>query len=296
MKILITGHFGFIGSVCWNRLAQKGHLLLGVDNLSREIPISPADRIISRDGCVSVVGSITDNNFIQTVSDFRPDAIIHLAAQVSVVDGEKNPFYDFYTNSFGTFGIVQLAKHFNSKLIYASSNKVFGDLVGHTKPITDSQPLRPKTNYGVSKCCGAHCVADYSNGWVFHQSCIYGESQIGSVAQGWVGWLRHSIKNNIKIVCYGDGSQIRDLLHVDDLVDLYEMVLDDKINVGSYVVGGGKRNAYSFSEVVSLLRSKIDEFSDWRMHDQKYFVSANDGLKKQGWKPQRIFRKIVKSW
>jgi CDP-paratose 2-epimerase len=197
------------------------------------------------------------------------------------------------TNAMGTFEVLQYAKARGAGVIYASTNKVFGELAGVKNPIEDSQPIVPETNYGVSKCVGAQYVHDYSKGWVIHQSCIYGEAQVGDINQGWIGWLRQQVSRNEQIVCFGDGSQVRDLLHVNDLVRLYEMIIMGKIRKGSYVAGGGAVNAYSFAEVVNLLGSEISSFDVWRMNDQKYFVSANSGLSRQGWVPEISFKQTL---
>jgi CDP-paratose 2-epimerase len=281
MKILITGHRGFIGQVVWKELTSAGHNVYGLDNLSRSSSTA-------LDNQNSIVGDVTSIAGIKQL-DIDFDWVIHLAAQVSVVEGELDPIADFNSNALGTFEVVQWAKKRNAKLIYSSSNKVFGNLIGNSIPTIDSAPLLPVTNYGISKCVGAHYVSDYENGWALHQSCIYGETQIGDINQGWIGWLRQSLDQGVEITCFGDGSQIRDLLHVNDLVNLYRMILDGKIKSGSYVVGGGIDNAYSFKQVVEILGGHISNYKDWRPNDQKYFVSANVGLNSQGWEPKVNF-------
>jgi CDP-paratose 2-epimerase len=282
VKILITGHCGFIGSQAWKYFVEEGYEVWGVDNLSRSTSIwNDSPRSIKAD--VNDIGSLSELDI-----DF--DFVLHLAAQVSVVEGENNPEIDFFTNALGTFSVVQFAKKRNAGLIYASTNKVFGELSGIATPISDLQPLVPQTNYGVSKCAGAHSVADYPKGFVLHQSCIYGEAQVGDENQGWIGWIRQRVLGNQPIVCFGDGSQVRDLLHVDDLIKLYEMIIQGKVAAGSYVVGGGAANAFSFSEVVKLFGGTISRFSDWRDNDQRYFVSKNEGLTAQGWEPKNSFK------
>jgi len=292
MNILITGHCGFIGTEAWHYFKNKGYNVYGVDNLSRSTSVFIDDK-----------NSYTlDINYLLKNDLNLPkiDWIIHLAAQVSVVDSINDPYHDFKCNAEGTFNVVQFAKKHNSKIIYSSTNKVFGDLKGITEPISDSQPLQPKTNYGVSKCTGANYVSDYkvdgkNYGWVLHQSCIYGESQKGDENQGWVGWIRQCIKNNKDIICFGTGKQVRDLLHVKDLVLLYSNIIDGIIKPGSYVVGGGEENFVTFEQAVNLLGGNIKSYTDWRLDDQEYFVSKNEGLRAQGWVPKIIFKDTVKN-
>jgi CDP-paratose 2-epimerase len=285
LKILVTGHCGFIGSNLWANLINDGHDIYGIDNLSRKI----SKRINHSN---SVIADIIEIDKIG-VLDQPFDWIIHLAAQVSVTESIKNPLLDFNTNALGTFKVVALAKKYNSKLIYSSTNKVFGTLDDFKSPILDSQPLNPKTNYGVSKCTGANYVSDYENGWVLHQSCIYGGSQIGDIDQGWIGFLRNQIFKSNDITCFGDGSQIRDLLHVQDLIGLYKSIINGEIPKNQYVAGGGEKNSFSFKQVVEMLGGQISRFDEWRQSDQRYFVSANQGLQNYGWKPEIRFEDWV---
>ena len=278
MKILVTGHAGFIGSYTWDFLADSGHEVYGLDDLSRNISVP-------RSAPSSIVGDVASIRSIPLLDqDF--DWVIHLAGQVSVVAGERDPVRDFHSNAVGTFEVVQWAKERNAGIIYSSSNKVFGELEGVQTPIQDFQPYKPETNYGVSKAAGAHYVSDYQFGVVLHQSCIYGPSQLGEIDQGWIGWLRTSIMNSWPITCFGDGTQVRDILHIQDLVALYDRVLEGLVPRGEYVVGGGAHNAVSFKEAVESLGGQISAYDNWRPHDQRYFVSANAGLNDCGWTPE----------
>lgn len=291
MNVLVTGCAGFIGNELWKRWQRK-YRLLGIDDLSRETSVAP------------IVDSLQHHLFyvedicnIDSIPLPQLDLIVHLAAQVSVVNSLIDPIRDMHTNAEGTLRLCMLAQKHGCKMIYSSTNKVYGELVGVNDPISDSHNLNPQTPYGISKCTGAQYVLDIlpNTGYVFHQSCIYGETQHGTLDQGWVGWLRHSMMKNIPITCYGDGSQIRDLLHVEDLIDIYDLVVDGKLSPGGYVTGGGVENAHSFAEVVNLMGGTISKFSDWRQHDQKYFVSSNEKLKAAGWSPKIKFTDWVRS-
>jgi CDP-paratose 2-epimerase len=286
MRMLITGHCGFIGQAAWAYFSNKGYELFGIDNLSRPTSI----RNLHPNSYIADINSVSSIKGL----DVEVDWVLHLAAQVSVVESVSDPKRDFITNAMGSFEVLQYAKARGAGVIYASTNKVFGELAGIDSPIVDSQPIVPETNYGVSKCAGAQYVHDYPKGWVLHQSCIYGEAQIGDINQGWIGWLRQQVSRNEKIICFGDGSQVRDLLHVNDLVHLYDMISMGIIDKGSYIAGGGVSNAYSFAEVVNLLGGAISEYGPWRPNDQRYFVSANSGLVAQGWAPELSFKQTLK--
>ena len=292
-NILITGAAGFIGNALWKRWGDK-YNLIGLDDMSRETAIAPRPTP-QRESILFFKDSLySEDPFFEKIisSSGDPlDAIIHLGAQVSVTDSVKDPIRDCRTNIEGTLRMCMLAQKYKCKLIYSSTNKVFGSLENVKSPILDDRPLMPSTPYGISKCAGAQYVLDMlpEKGFVFHQSCIYGETQVGTVDQGWVGWLRNCIKREEPITCFGDGTQVRDLLHVEDLINIYEMVINEKLLPGAYVTGGGEENAYSFADVMQMLEGQVSKYDEWRPSDQRYFVSANEGLTNQGWKPDIKF-------
>ncbi len=290
--MLITGVNGFIGSEAAMYFKDR-YSIIGIDNFSRYSPVVHACQYIDELHRADICD-------IDKLALPKPLHILHLAAQVTVTRSISSPVADFYTNALGTFRLCLWAKSIglDGAFIYANSNKVFGDNVSLGITVGDAMPLDPKTPYGVSKATGGLYVRELlpNNGYNFVQSCIYGEKQRGSVDQGWVAWLRHSIKNNIPITCFGDGTQVRDLLHVRDLLKAYEMAIERKdigisdsiLLPGTYVVGGGRDNSYNFREVVNNLGGKIDKFEQWRQDDQRYFVSSNDGLRKAGWLPNLV--------
>lgn len=283
-KMIITGAAGFIGNEAWRKYEDLGWEILGIDNLSRptaKLPDTSKNKCIVADACD--IASITNEPV---------DVVLHLSAQTSVTQSVIDPETDFNDNLLATLRVCLWAKEHGSKVIFSSTNKVFGELVGCTTPVDDDQPLNPQTPYGISKCAAACYVRDIlpDKAYVFHQSCIYGESQVGTVDQGWVGWLRTCVRNNTHIVCYGDGTQVRDLLHVNDLLNAYDMAISGKLRPDSYVIGGGPSNAFSVNQVIELLGAKVSRREDWRPHDQRYFVSANRKISAFGWKPQIEFK------
>lgn len=290
-RILVTGAGGFIGRALWAYL-QRCHgdvALVGIDNLSRggscPPPLRPdRDEFHAADVCD-----------IEALPLTGVDAVIHLAAQVAVTSSLISPWADFRTNALGSFRVAAWARQRGvQRILYASTNKVLGELSSQDQPIDDLQPLAPITPYGVSKATGGLYVRELhpDGGWVFHLSCIYGPTQIGSVDQGWVAYVARQIREGRPVVCYGDGTQVRDLLHVDDLCRLFALTLFESHSLypaGSYVVGGGIDNAVSFAGLVDALGGTIDHYEPWRQADQHYFVSANRRVSAV-WSPQIDWR------
>jgi CDP-paratose 2-epimerase len=197
-------------------------------------------------------------------------------------------------------------------LLYASTNKVYGALEhlpldeGETRyafsdgrrGIGESCSLDFHSPYGCSKGSADQYVRDYARIYglktvVFRQSCIYGPRNFGIEDQGWVAWFLIRALMGQPITIFGDGKQVRDLLFVDDLLDLYSRAIEqiDQASGQAFNVGGGAENALSLLEFASLLQAKFSlpihaTFSAWRPGDQKIFVSDNAKAGRMlGWQP-----------
>jgi CDP-paratose 2-epimerase len=127
---------------------------------------------------------------------------------------------------------------------------------------------------------------------VLRQSCIYGKYQNGTEDQGWVAWFIKRFIEGGNITIFGDGKQVRDILYIDDLIDLYELIVDKTKGGEIYNIGGGMGNTTSILEIMETLNEKIPKnnvvinYSDERDGDQKIFISSNKLIKELGWYPK----------
>jgi CDP-paratose 2-epimerase len=129
---------------------------------------------------------------------------------------------------------------------------------------------------------------------VFRQSCIYGPRQFGIEDQGWVAWFAIRALQNLPFTIYGNGKQVRDVLHVSDLLAAYNAALANIATTSgrAYNIGGGPANTLSLIELVSLLEKRFGRqlnynFDDWRPGDQLVFVSDLRQAKEDfGWQPR----------
>ena len=164
----------------------------------------------------------------------------------------------------------------------------------------ETQPLDFHSPYGCSKGTGDQYVRDYARIYnlptvVYRQSCIYGPRQFGIEDQGWVAWFVIATVMGRPITIYGDGKQIRDLLHVSDLIRAYDLAVE-KIDVTAgqvYNLGGGSANTLSiWTEFGPMLEELVGHpiqvaRGDWRPGDQKVFVAdIRKAERELGWKPQ----------
>jgi len=242
--------------------------------------------------------------------------IVHLAGQVAVTTSVVKPREDFEINALGTFNVLEAARlnERNPVFLYASTNKVYGGMEDvkvverngrweyESLPFgaPETQPLDFHSPYGCSKGTGDQYVRDYSRIYglrsvVLRQSCIYGPRQFGVEDQGWVAWMIIAAVTGRQISIYGDGKQIRDLLHVYDLLDAYEVVIEkiDKVQGEVFNLGGGSTNTMSIwtefgPRLEKLLGRSIPVArGDWRPGDQKVFVAdIRKAEKVLGWKPK----------
>lgn len=153
------------------------------------------------------------------------------------------------------------------------------------------------TPYGCSKLAGDLYAQDYAQTYglktgIFRMSCTYGERQFGVEDQGWVAWFTIATLLNKSITIYGDGKQVRDVLNVSDLVRVYDTFVNSNLKHGVFNVGGGPDNTLSLLELLNMLdqrtgkRSKIN-FSDWRLSDQKVYISnISKAQEKLRWTPR----------
>ncbi len=303
MRILIIGGAGFIGINSAYYFLTNGDEVVILDNLSRPGSAYNLEQLQIFHNVEFVEGDIRDNELLITFfaeqGDF--DAVLLLAGQVAVTTSVSNPRMDFEINALGTFNVLEAIRINKKKplLIYSSTNKVYGkmDQVGIVKNgeryeyenlkdgIDENFLLDFYSPYGCSKGAGDQYVRDYARMYdiptvVFRQSCIYGPNQFGIEDQGWVAWFTIATLLEKQFSIYGDGNQIRDVLFVGDLVELYHCaILNPSICSGKvYNVGGGPQNTLSLNELILVLEGRFNRklnpsFGEWRPGDQKVYVS-----------------------
>ena len=315
---LITGGAGFIGSNYVHKLLARGENVTILDNFSRggaPRNLEWLEKTFGRDSFRVIRGDVRDAPLVAE-SAKGSDVIVHLAGQVAVTTSVVNPRDDFENNALGTFNVLEGARLSgkNPIVIYASTNKVYGGM-DDVKVVErgerweyeslpfgapETQPLDFHSPYGCSKGAGDQYVRDYARIYdlptvVLRQSCIYGPRQFGIEDQGWVAWFIIAAVMGRPITIYGDGKQIRDLLHVSDLIRAYDLAAE-KIDVAAgqvYNLGGGSANTLSiWTEFGPLLEELVGhpiviDRGDWRPGDQRVFVAdVRKAGRELGWEPK----------
>lgn len=329
-KVLITGSAGFIGSHLSEACLREGHKVYGLDNLSRkgtELNLRYLESQESSSFYFEKLDLLKEDELNQFFIDKGPfDWVAHEAGQVAVTTSLEDPVSDFKSNAQGTLHLLEaIRKHSaNARLIYASTNKVYGrlnnlDVVeeenrytfsGSSAGVAEDMPLDFHSPYGCSKGTADQYVCDYARSFgieatAFRQSCIYGTRQFGLEDQGWVAWFLIATALRKHITVFGNGKQVRDLLWIEDLCSIYLKCWQCKEfpKGQAFNVGGGKENTLSLLELFGLLeKMNIPEvertFGSWRKGDQRIFYSDNSKAKNTlGWEPVTSTEKgIRKLW
>jgi CDP-paratose 2-epimerase len=178
---------------------------------------------------------------------------------------------------------------------YEYADPKFREGIPETFPID----LTGHSPYGCSKLAADIYVQDYAHTYglktgVFRMSCIYGERQFGVEDQGFLAHFVISVVLGREITIYGTGKQVRDVLHVEDLVRAVDSALkrSKTLNGDVYNMGGGPNNALSLLEVIHYIErvSKVKvhlKFGEWRKADQKVYISDIRKAKEMlGWEPK----------
>lgn len=320
-KYLITGGCGFLGSnIAAHILEHKMGDVLILDNLSRV----GSDKNY---GWLKTLGNFSfkkadtsDSHAVLTaVKDFRPDIIFHFAGQVAMTTSISNPRLDFNTNTLGTLNVLEAIRLEapSCGIIFSSTNKVYGDLEQYTyleqqtryqcvqcpNGFDENTQLEFHSPYGCSKGAADQYILDYARIFglktaVFRHSSMYGSRQFGTFDQGWISWFcqkavetQHNPHTSFTIA--GNGKQVRDVLHAQDMVSLYLAAAQniERIKGEAFNIGGGIENSLSLLELFSLLENMLSVKLNYqqlppRPSDQKFFVAdITKAAKLLNWKP-----------
>jgi len=245
MKVIVTGHMGFVGKHLMNALA--GFEVFGYDKKD----VMHAD--------------LSDHRWAGFIGDHRPDVIVHLASSCSTLGSIVRPEETFKDTVMTTVTVCKAAAALHVPLVLTSSVKARDGM----------------TPYGTSKVMAEAWAREMSATFGFpliinRPGTIYGPGQEGSTESGWVAWFLKAKREGLKVTLNGDGWQTRDLLHVFDYVDLLmlQIMTPGLYAGGTWDVGGGAHNVVAVKELADWLGLEYD-FGPPRYGDCPSYISKN---------------------
>lgn len=243
-RVLVTGGSGFIGRHAVAGLARAGASVRVVDLKPHPDP-----------SVETVVGDLADAEVLDAAFEGGIDSVVHLAAVTSVLRSVENPGGTFDTNVAGTHAVLEAARAAGvSSLAFASTNAVTGPM--EAPAIVETATLRPMTPYGATKAAGEMLMSAYTA--VYGVRCValrltnvYGPGM--QAKDSIVARLMRAIRLEREFEIYGDGRQVRDYVHVSDVIDAVKLGLVNEAWHGPVVIGSG--TSLSVLEVLDTVRS-----------------------------------------
>ncbi len=310
--ILITGGAGFIGSHVVRRFVNKypDYQIINLDLLTYAGNLENLKDIDSLPNYKFVKGDITDSELVNRLfEDYKPDGVIHLAAESHVDRSITDPAAFIRTNIFGTFNLVHAAKehwknNMEGKMFYhISTDEVYGSL-GESGLFTETTSYDPKSPYSASKASSDHLVRAYFN--TFHLPVLisncsnnYGPNQF---PEKLIPLCIHNIQHRKPIPVYGKGENVRDWLFVEDHASAIDLIFH-KGGIGEiYNIGGN--NEWTNINLIRALCDVLDKklgrpqgssqqlitfVKDRAGHDLRYAIDSSKIQNELGWKPSLQF-------
>jgi dTDP-glucose 4,6-dehydratase len=314
MRIVVTGGAGFIGSaVCRHLVRDLGHSVVNVDALTYAASLTSVDPISTSDLYTFEQADIRDRSAMDAIlARHQPDAIMHLAAESHVDRSITGSSIFLETNIMGTATLLEAVRAYRDglpteradalRMLHISTDEVYGSL-GPDGLFTEETPYDPSSPYSASKAASDHLV----RAWVrtYGMPCVisncsnnYGPYHF---PEKLIPLIILNAMEGKRLPVYGDGSNIRDWLYVEDHARALVMVLEKGRFGEKYNIGG--RNERSNLQVVERIcdlmddlapkafkhRDLIDFVTNRPGHDHRYAIDATKTKTEIGWQAQESF-------
>ncbi|WP_299694762.1 dTDP-glucose 4,6-dehydratase [uncultured Tateyamaria sp.] len=308
MKLLVTGGAGFIGSAVVRLAIRRGHAVVNLDALTYAACLDNVASVADAPGYTFVQGDIRDSALLETVfADHKPDAVMHLAAESHVDRSIDGPGAFIDTNVMGTYALLEAARTYwegcgrpdTFRFHHISTDEVFGSL-GETGMFTETTPYDPRSPYSASKAASDHLVRAWHHTYglpVVLTNCSnnYGPYHF---PEKLIPVIILNALAQKPLPIYGDGSNVRDWLYVEDHADALLCVLEKGALGESYNIGG--ENERTNLELVQTLCAILDAkrplndgsyadlitfVTDRPGHDARYAIDPTRIRDELGWRP-----------
>ena len=306
--ILVTGGAGFIGAnFVLSTLKDSGEPIVNLDKLTYAGNLGNLQSLRNDSRHVFVKGDICDRELVRRLlNQYKPRAIVHLAAESHVDRSIAGPAAFVETNVVGTFSLLEEARAFSKdiRFLHVSTDEVYGSLGPDDPAFSETTPYAPNSPYSASKAAADHLVRAYHH--------TYGMATLTTNCSNNFGPYQFpekliplTIRNALAgkpLPVYGDGRNVRDWLYVLDHCEALRLVLERGRAGETYNIGGGTEEANI--DLVRKLCSLLDEASprkagryaelitfvkDRPGHDRRYAIDSSKIARELGWRPRESF-------
>ncbi len=310
MRVLVTGGAGFIGSAACRRLVAEGISLLNVDKLTYAANLQSLAAIAQHARYAFERADICERAAMDRIfRQFEPDAVLHLAAETHVDRSISDSSAFIHTNVVGTYQLLEAARRYwealptgrrgRFRFVHVSTDEVFGSLGPQGRFREDSR-YQPSSPYSASKAGSDHLASAWYRTYelpviICNASNNYGPYQF---PEKLIPLAVLNALEGVPLPVYGDGSNVRDWLYVEDFVDGLVKLLDRGRPGESYNFGGGaERSNLDVAKLVCGILDRIVPISrprdslitfvaDRPGHDWRYAIDATKAQRELGWRPQ----------
>jgi nucleoside-diphosphate-sugar epimerase len=294
VKILVTGGAGFIGRWVVKKLIGDEHEVWVLDNLSNGRRENIKEFMNNENFIEFVEGDIKDIYTLEKLFQNNFDICYHLAASINVQDSIDDPRTTFENDTVGTFNVLEQCKKYNTKMVFMSTCMVY-DRACDEKGITEMHPTKPASPYAGSKIAGENMVLSYWYAYklpvvVIRPFNTYGPFQKTGGEGGVVAiFIKKSIQGEVLNI-YGDGTQTRDLLYVEDCARfVVEAGYSNKVN--GEIINAGLGRDISINELAKLIAKQENQIKHVpHIHPQseimKLLCNYEKAKKILDWQPQ----------
>ena len=302
-RVLVTGGCGFIGSNLVHRLHQKGYEVVVVDDMSngnlefldglpfrtvphQMVPGYEESEAYGEDKVLVVTGDFACDWVLNRLRSGYFNGVFHLAANPRVEYSVKYPVETHETNVFKSVALFQAAAKGNAKVIFSSSCAVYGD--AKSIPTYESSQPDPNSPYGLQKLECEKYLQLFSKlyglrSYSLRYFNVYGPRQLGgSPYSTAVSAWAHAAYYEMPLRSDGDGTQTRDMVFVEDVVDVNIKAYESRIDFGRYPINVGTGKSISNNEILAHFKVYFDPKivnAPWRPGDVMHTQAGNDVLR-----------------
>ncbi|MBF0386746.1 MAG: dTDP-glucose 4,6-dehydratase [Candidatus Omnitrophica bacterium] len=290
-KILVTGGAGFIGSEFVRQIARRGDTVMVLDALTYA---GDKARLSAVKGQVSFkkVDICNASMVFKMVKNFRPDSIVHFAAETHVDRSIKDGQVFLQTNIMGTQTMLEAARLLGvARLVHISTDEVYGDVARGSS--AEDAPFRPNSPYSVSKAAADLLVSSYFRTYGLPVNIVRASNNYGpwQFPEKLIPVVIYKALHNLKVPVYARGLNVREWLHVADCARGIIAVMEKGAFGAAYNIGSGihRRNIEVVKAVLQLTGrpgSLIEYVADRPGHDFRYSINCARIQKELGWRPQ----------